>query len=505
MNSKIVIKNLKWGLVYQFINMMMGFITPRFIMLAYGSEINGLQNSILQIINIIALLQAGITSASVFLLYKPLSEENFTEVTEVLQSAAAYFRKIALFFFSAMLAAAVIFTFTTNSGLKSYEVFISFFILGLKTTFDIWLVSRYLIIFTADQNKYIISIANIAEKLVYYILLFLIISQKMYFVFMYIGLLAGTLAKICFYRYRYRKLYGGRLIPDKQNNVHREIDGKNHSMINEISHTVVVSSMMIIVSSLYDLKSASVYSTYYLVVSLLITIDVVIYESFASSFGHLVAEGDRDRINSVFAVFQYGFNIINTFLYMCAAYLIVPFVKIYTRGVTDINYENYYLAFFIVFFGIMYTYRIPYNICVTTHGLFKETSAQPAICCGISIILSIILGKFRMELIIAGPIFFYAVNYVYQYFRLKKLVPNIRFNYSFIQTITSLLCVSMALLCSRIVPLRDCGIAMWIWTALLTCLICFVIVFFAFFAVNRNRCVQLISITKRIVKRRWNR
>ena len=128
MRSNIVIKNLKWGLAYQFVNMLMGFITPRFIMLTYGSEINGLQNSILQMINIIALLQAGATSASVFLMYKPLSEARDDDVSELLYSAIFYFKKIAAVFFVIMLVSACLFTFTMQSELKRYEIFISFLI-----------------------------------------------------------------------------------------------------------------------------------------------------------------------------------------------------------------------------------------------------------------------------------------------------------------------------------------------------------------------------------------
>ncbi len=503
MKSNIVIKNLKWGLVYQFINMLMGFITPRFIILAYGSEINGLQNSILQIINIIALLQAGTTSASVFLMYKPLSEKKYQDVSEILYSAVLYFRKIALFFFAIMLVASFIFMYTLTTDLEKYEVFISFLVLGLKTTLDILLVSRYLIIFTADQNKYIISIANLVEKIVYYILLFIIASHKYYFILMYVGLLIGTLLKISLYKYIYNRMYGDILCVSKFNYHYREIVGKNYSMMNEISHTVVVSSITIIVSTLYSLKDASVYSVYYLVITLLITIDVVIYESFSSSFGHLVAEGNSEKVNAVFNLFQIGFNMINTFLYMCAAYLIVPFIEIYTNGITDINYKNYFMAFMIIIFGIMYTYRIPYNICVSTHGLFKETSIQPVICCIASIFLSFFLGQYELELILVGPILFYLINYIYQINKLKKLVPYLKFDCPIIQFLTSLFCVILALICSRIFSLNDLSIFSWILISILTCLICLIFVTVVFLIINPSRCIQAFVYINKIIKRRF--
>ncbi len=497
-----MIRNLKWGLVYQIVNMLMGFITPRIIMMAYGSEINGLQNSILQIINIIALLQAGITSASVFLMYKPISEGDNKEVSDILQSAVLYFRRIAYIFFASMLIAAFIFTFTMKSDLQKLEIFIAFLILGTKTTLDIFLVSKYLIIFTADQNKYIVSIANLTEKLVYYILLFAIVAHRSYFILMYIGLIAGTISKIVLYKYIYKKVYGCRFDADKQSFHPVEISGKNYSMINEISHTVVVSSAMIIVSSLYNLKSASVYSVYYLVISLLITIDVVIYESYSSSFGNLVANGDVDRVNDVFATFQMGFNMINTFMYMCAAYLIVPFVQIYTSGVTDMNYTNYFMSTMIIIFGAVYTYRIPYNICVSSYGRFKETGIQPLVCCILSIIISIILGTVRMELVVVGPIFFYAINYLYQIVTLKRLIPELIFDNPIVQFITSISCIVLALIMSQFLKIAKIGIIQWLIIAVVTAIISACVTLGAFLVVNKKRCIYLLSYIRSILSRR---
>ena len=45
--------------------MIAGFITPRFMLTAYGSEINGLISSILQFISYFNLVEAGLSSAAV--------------------------------------------------------------------------------------------------------------------------------------------------------------------------------------------------------------------------------------------------------------------------------------------------------------------------------------------------------------------------------------------------------------------------------------------------------
>ena len=50
---------------YQMVVMIAGFITPRFMLINYGSEINGLVSSINQFITYFNLVEAGLGSAAV--------------------------------------------------------------------------------------------------------------------------------------------------------------------------------------------------------------------------------------------------------------------------------------------------------------------------------------------------------------------------------------------------------------------------------------------------------
>ena len=74
-------KKLLWGsatgLIGRVVAIICSFITPRLILSSYGSEVNGLVNSISQFLAIINLLEAGISSVIDSNLYKPLAEKNF--------------------------------------------------------------------------------------------------------------------------------------------------------------------------------------------------------------------------------------------------------------------------------------------------------------------------------------------------------------------------------------------------------------------------------------------
>lgn len=55
--------------LYQIIIMFSGFLVPRFMLVSYGSELNGLVSSITQFITYFSLVEAGIAAAAVYSLY----------------------------------------------------------------------------------------------------------------------------------------------------------------------------------------------------------------------------------------------------------------------------------------------------------------------------------------------------------------------------------------------------------------------------------------------------
>jgi O-antigen/teichoic acid export membrane protein len=223
---------------------------------------------------------------------------------------------------------------------------------------------------------------------------------------------------------------------------------------------------MIILSFMYGLEEASVYSVYALVSSGLSLFITALYSAFSPSFGNLLAQGDDEGSKRVFEIFQFLFNMFNTLIIMCMLYLIIPFVRLYTAGATDIDYINPLLAILLSFNGLVFAYRIPYNVVVSTCGFFKETWKQPVITACLSLAISIFLGKYNYSLILIGPIVFYIVNFVYQYFRLKGLVQHLISNSVFLMAIISIAGFILGLIAVDYASLPG-GVAAWIAQAVI--------------------------------------
>ena len=83
------------SLFYQITTIVCGFILPRLILTAFGSDVNGLTNSIAQFLGIISFLELGVGAVVQSSLYKPLAEHDDDQVSRVIMSANRFFRTIA--------------------------------------------------------------------------------------------------------------------------------------------------------------------------------------------------------------------------------------------------------------------------------------------------------------------------------------------------------------------------------------------------------------------------
>ena len=98
MRKKKAVINIFGSVSLQLVTVICGFIVPRLIIGAYGSDVNGIINSATNFLNYITLLDAGVGGVVRAALYKPLAEENYIKVSGVLRSAEMFFRRICAVF-----------------------------------------------------------------------------------------------------------------------------------------------------------------------------------------------------------------------------------------------------------------------------------------------------------------------------------------------------------------------------------------------------------------------
>lgn len=421
--TKNTFRNLIWAFAAELIILGLGLVMPRLIILTYGSSVNGLTATINQILSVLNLLQAGAVGASIFAMFKPVAENNNKQISLILHSSKHYFNRLGwIFLVLTLLIAPIIAQEKSGNDISFLEIVFAFSILGINSSLSFFFFSSFDIFFSSHQKRYILSISGILEKIIYYGLLFIIISYRIHFLYMYVAVLIGSLIKVGILYLIFRTNYSHKIIKIAKAEAYR-IPNRGYLLINQISTQAVESSPTIFIAFNYSFSLASVYSIYYIVMAMIKMVINTVQISVSEVFGNMVVTEDSKRIEGVFNLMQFIYTITGTFLCTCTAFLFMPFISLYTSGMTDVNYIVPLLALFIVIYCLIYCFYMPYYTLTNVLGLYKETFLQSLLFGLISLIASFILTKKTdMSFVLIGLIFYYLSSMIYRIVILRKRV-----------------------------------------------------------------------------------
>lgn len=426
MRSLSTLKNMIMSLTYEVMLILFGLIVPRLIIETYGSEVNGLTSTINHIFSILNLLQAGAVGASIFQMFKPVAEKDYYQVSMVLEASRRYFRKIGIIFLILVVALAPVMSMGVQSELALWEKALAFIILGANGAFYFFFTSWYDILFSSHQKRFLLSLAGIVDKLLYYGLLFVVLLLKIHFVWMYVAVMIGTCAKVLFLYVLYCREFKPKLVkvmPDKS----FKIENRGYLLFNQIATQAVDALPTVMITSIAGLAQASVYAVYNLVQNMIKMVVRTVQLSVSEVFGNLVVSENEERVRRVYDLLEFVFFLAAVVLCCCAGFLFMPFIYLYTDGNSlDVSYIYPILAAAIVAYDVFYCMYMPCYTLTNVYGLFKETYLQAVIFAVIAAGVSVALGLLYWPLIMVGPVLYYLSSLVYRLIVAKRKVPWLR-------------------------------------------------------------------------------
>ena len=87
----------------------------------------------------------------------------------------------------------------------------------------------------------------------------------------------------------------------------------------------------------------------------------------------MIAKNEKDILDSSFKKYEGLYLTISSIIFICVFYLIIPFIKVYIKGITDANYIRPIFAYIMVLAEFIYVIRQLYYSLVKVSGHFKET------------------------------------------------------------------------------------------------------------------------------------
>lgn len=391
MRAKRSILNLTYGLGSQLITILLGFFIPRLIMVNYGSEANGLIASIVQIISYLALLEAGVGAASIQALYKPVASNDRSHINSILAATSSYYKKTGIYYFFSVLLIALIYPFVITSEFNPLTIMVIILFTGMGGAINYYYQGKFKVLLAAEGKSYIetsiVTVANILNNIVRIILLLqgvdIIAVQASFFVLTLLQIVA-------FYVYinRNYKWINLNLKPD-----YEAIGQKNSVLVHEISYLVFRNTDVLILTLFTNLKIVSIYVMYNMIFNIVDNIVQTINGSVKAALGQSYHESKEAFIKFYDAYEVYFMGLIFSILTVVYI-LILPFMRLYTSGVTDINYIDFWLPVLFVIIKLLTNARTSSNNVITIAGHFKKTQNRSIMESAINLIASIVFVIF---------------------------------------------------------------------------------------------------------------
>ena len=377
-----------FALFLQIFSVVYGIILPRFFLEYYGSSVNGLVSSIAQFLGLISLAECGVGAVVQSALYKPLAQKDKRELSRIIVSAEHFFRNIA----KLLLIYTIVLTFIYPNIISGNFDFIYsaslILIISISSFAQYYFGITYRLLLYSDQFGFvpiIIQIAAFSLNLVASVVLMKsgcsvhIVKLASSIVF-----LLQPLA-VSFIAHRWYKIdrtikYDKAAIPQKWN-----------GLAQHISSVVLQSSGVFVLTVFSTLENVSVYAIYYLVVGGVRSLTMSVINGMQAFLGNIYARGDLLIFKEKFESFEWRLHFVVSIVFAVTAVMIVPFIGVYTKGITDVNYILPAFGITLTSAWGVYCIRLPYNTVVLAVGHYKQTQSSAFIEAFLNITTAILL------------------------------------------------------------------------------------------------------------------
>jgi hypothetical protein len=477
--------------------MVVGFIVPRIMLTVYGSEINGLVSSVSQFIAYFNLVEAGLAGAAVYSLYKPLAEKDTKGINAILSASRRFYNKSGYIFVSLALGLAIIYpVWIKSSAVSAIEIGILITVIGFSGALEFFTMSKYRVLLTADQKQYVLSIASICSVILSTIIIAVLAEYRVNIVVVRaVALCAVFLRSFILYFYVSQNY--------KDVDYHTEpnfeaLSKRWDAFYLQILGSVHSGAPVIIATIFTSLKMVSVYSIYNVVLGGISAILSIAVNGLFASFGDVIARKEQGILQQAYQEFELIYYMLISWIYACAYVLILPFIKLYTRGITDVEYQVPIIASLFVVNGLLHNIKTPQGMLVLSAGLFKETRLQTTIQGGIAVVAGLILVQFwGLAGILIGAILSNIYRDIDLLFFIPKYVTKLSVIKSFLRILRVLASFAIIVVSFEYITIETANYFEWVYFAVLISLYAFVVVLLINFLFDR---MILMSAMKRISK-----
>ena len=432
--------NTVTSVAYEVISLICGFILPRFFLKYYGSAINGLVSSITQFLHFITLAEMGVGAVVRSALYQPLAQNDKVQISRIVVSSERFFRTIALIL--AVYTVGLIFIYPIVIQEFGYLFTAALIlIISLSSFAQYYFGMTYRLLLSADQMAFVTLLVRSVALILNTCLcvLFMVNGASIHAVKLTTSLL--FVAQPLIINHIAKKRYQ----IDRKIKIEGEpIKQKWNGLAQHFASVILGNTDVVVLTFFSTMEHVSVYTVYHLAVAGVKTIVNSVINGTQAFFGNMLAKKEMSKLNQRFDFFEWAMHLLITMTFSITAFLILPFVRVYTHGIHDTNYIYPVFAYIITAAEAMYCMRIPYNTMVLAAGHFKQTQWSALIEAGLNVFISIAaVAKWGLVGVALGTLIAMSYRTVYLALYLRDNIINREFSHFVYNVLVDILCVTV--------------------------------------------------------------
>lgn len=390
-----VIQNAKVALFFYCINLILQFFSRKIFLDYLGAELLGLNTTAQNLLQFLNLAESGIGAAVAFALYKPLSNCNKEEINQIVSVQGWLYRCVGVIVLtgSAILMGffPLIFSKSEISFFLIYGTYIAFLVGALLGYF----VNYHIVLLSADQKEYKITLPTQGIRILKVLIQIFFVWNFSYGYLWWLLLEILAAVITCYVFIRVMKAEYPWLKPDiSKGRVLRKqyqflLIKIRQLLFHKIGNYVLTQTTPLVIFAYSTLTTVAIYGNYWIImIGCLVFLDAL-SRSFNASVGNLVAEGNKEKIKTVF----WEILTLKVFLSGGLCFSIVclsdSFVKLWV-GPEFIMQREAMIAMTAVYFIQM---QRTSDIFLYAYGLFSDIWA-PIVESVLNLSLSILFGYF---------------------------------------------------------------------------------------------------------------
>ncbi len=420
-------KNIFFSYLGTIVSMLLRFIIRTVFIYFISIEYLGVNGLYTNILATLSFADLGIGAAMNYSLYKPVAENDKEKIKSLLHLYKVSYRWIAMTILLVGLGLVPFLKYLIKDpGVLSQSELVLYYIIFLLNTVTSYLISYKYSIANAEQKNYIeTNIKTITKIIIAVVQIIVLFFTRNYLTFILVDFVMNLAQKI-FVSFYMDKIYPilkekniSKLAKEEKASIVRNVKGL---IVHKIGTIVAYNTDYIIISAFINVSTVGIVSNYDLIITAIITLLSVGFNSLISTFGNIIATENEDVRYESFMTYRFTGLMLYGFATISLCILLNPFVNLWAGSKMVISE---YLVVLLVFNFYIRGARSIVENYKTSAGIFYEDRYVPIIESTVDMAISLFLvQRIGIAGVYIGTIFGRAIPFLIKPFIVYRMSFN---------------------------------------------------------------------------------